>query len=141
MKTISHMALVRQQENQNQTLGQGCIFADDFTVLLEFCILELPWKNNERRVSRIPSGVYDVVKRHSPKYQEHLHILNVPGRDWILMHHGNFYSDILGCILPGTDHLDINGDGLKDVTSSKATMKKIMALVPNEFKLQIIDEL
>jgi len=135
------MALVRQEENKKQTLGQGCIFAPDYSVLLEFCTLELPWRENKRRVSRIPSGVYNVVKRQSEKYDWHLHILDVPKRDWILIHHGNFYTDILGCILPGADHVDIDGDGLKDVTSSRATMEKIMALVPDEFTLQIIDEL
>lgn len=135
------MALVRLARNEKQTLGQGVIFSEAYEPLLDFCTLELGWKNNQRRVSCIPSGAYTVKKRYSKKYAWHLHVQDVPGRDWILIHHGNFYTDILGCILPGADHVDINADGLKDVTSSKRTMKRIMALVPDEFKLQIIDEI
>ena len=141
MSSISHMAIVRQERNKKQTLGQGVIFSEQYEALFEFKTLELPWLENKRRVSCIPSGVYTVKKRWSEKYGWHLHVLDVPGRDWILIHFGNFYTDILGCILPGADHVDINGDGLKDVTSSKRTMKRILALVPDEFKLQIIDEI
>jgi hypothetical protein len=31
--------------------------------------IELPWKNNEKRVSCIPEGKYFIKKRHSQKFQ------------------------------------------------------------------------
>ena len=135
------MAIVRQQRNEKQTLGRGVIFGEDYTELLTFHTLELPWKENKRRISCIPADTYTVKKRWSEKYGWHLHITNVKGRTWILMHFGNFYTDILGCILAGNNHVDINNDGLKDITSSKKIMRLIMELVPENFKLQIIDEL
>jgi hypothetical protein len=135
------MAIVRQQRNEKQMLGRGVIFGEDYTELLTFHTLELPWKENKRRISCIPAYTYTVKKRWSEKYGWHLHITNVKGRTWILMHFGNFYTDILGCILAGNNHVDINNDGLKDITSSKKIMRLIMELVPENFKLQIIDEL
>ncbi|QNF35872.1 hypothetical protein HUW51_17135 [Adhaeribacter swui] len=99
--------------------------------------LELPWLQNKSKVSCIPTGTYQVRKRNSPKYGDHFHVLDVPGRDYILIHHGNYYTDILGCILPGQNFSDINGDGLRDVTNSKNTMKMLLSLLPDSFTLII----
>lgn len=131
MADITHIVLKRFESHEKQVLGQlqvgGIIFRT----------LELGWHNNEKRVSCIPKGTYDVVKRTSPKYGQHFHILNVPNRDYILIHHGNFYTDILGCILVGTQHTDINGDGLRDVVNSKVAMAQLVKLLPERFKLTI----
>jgi hypothetical protein len=48
-----------------------------------FFSLEPAWKNKERNQSCIPPGRYKVVKRNSPKFGDHFHVLNVPGRDYI----------------------------------------------------------
>ena len=131
------MSIVRGSSDDKQTLGKGYIFNHKYEVLLEFFTLELPWLNNQRNISCIPEGVYSMRKRYSEKYKWHLHVIGTKGRSWILMHHGNFYDDIRGCILVGDSHTDINKDGYKDVTNSKGTMKQIMKIVPDEFKLQI----
>jgi hypothetical protein len=104
-------------------------------ILLAFKTLELPWKDNERKVSCIPIGKYDVVKRKSPKYGNHFHVQDVPNRDMILIHSGNYISDILGCILPGRNPADINNDGYSDVTHSKQTMAELNKILPEKFKL------
>jgi hypothetical protein len=103
-----------------------------------FKTLELPWKENAVQASCIPKGVYETVKRNSIKYGEHFHLLNVPGRTWILIHHGNYYRDVLGCILPGRTHADIDGDGYSDVTHSKQTMQRLNELLPASFKTVIL---
>ena len=73
--------------------------------------LELPWKNNERRVSCIPAGTYRFHRRFSPKHNcEVFEVLDVPGRDDIEIHVGNFAHDSLGCILVGTAFATINGE-------------------------------
>lgn len=127
----THIVLKRFESHEKQVLGQlqvgGIIFRT----------LELGWHDNEKRISCIPKGTYDVVKRVSPKYGEHFHVLNVPNRDMILIHHGNFHTDILGCILVGLKHVDINGDGLRDVTSSKVAMAQLVKLLPERLKLTI----
>ena len=99
--------------------------------------LELSWKNNNKKVSCIPKGKYKVKKRTSAKYGEHFHILDVKNRDFILIHFGNYHTDILGCVLVGKGLRDINNDGRLDVTSSKQAMKEILAVMPNSFDLEI----
>ena len=127
--------LIRSHWNDKQVEGRLFIGAD-FVLTLE-----LPWKENKRRVSCIPAGRYTVVRRTSPKYGEHFHITNVPNRDLILIHAGNYagsknpktkMSDILGCILVGTSMYDINADGIVDITNSKKAMKKLLKLLPQE---------
>ena len=79
--------------------------------------LELAWEDNQKRVSCIPKGVYEVKKRHTQKSKykyEHLHILDVPDRELILMHIGNYPKNSKGCILLGnTRALNFVGDSRK----------------------------
>ena len=61
--------------------------------------IELPWKNNHTRVSCIPEGTYELVKRWSPKFNRHLQLLNVPKRNFILIHPANdALKELKGCI-------------------------------------------
>ena len=63
--------------------------------------IELPWKNNHTRVSCIPEGTYELVKRWSPKFNRHLQVLNVPKRKFILIHPANDAKhELKGCIAP-----------------------------------------
>lgn len=105
--------------------------------------LELPWLNNKNKVSCIPEGFYEVVKRKSPAHGLCFHVKSigkdqVEGREWILIHSGNYYTQILGCILVGRLHTDINKDGLKDVTSSKDTLQELLNVAPDQFIMQIM---
>jgi len=108
--------------------------------------LELPWKDNASKVSCIPEGVYQVVTRTSTKYGRHLHITGVPNRDLILIHWGNYagsknkktgHPDIKGCVLVGDSFVDLNGDGIADITRSKPMFVTLMLLFPNGFELTI----
>ncbi len=103
-----------------------------------FCTLELGWKDNKRNISCIPKGEYTVVKRYSRKFKHHFHVTGVEGRSYILIHKGNYYTDIRGCILVGTDFKNINGDHLLDVINSNTAMDKLLELMPDKFKLTII---
>jgi hypothetical protein len=51
--------------------------------------IELPWLHNQRRISCIPEGEYLLLKRFSLKFKWHIHLQNVPGRDFILIHPAN----------------------------------------------------
>jgi Family of unknown function (DUF5675) len=63
--------------------------------------IELPWKNNLTRVSCIPEGKYELVKRWSPKFNRHLQVMNVPKRNFILIHPANdALKELKGCIAP-----------------------------------------
>jgi hypothetical protein len=87
--------------------------------------IELPWLHNQQRVSCIPEGEYVLQKRFSPKFQWHLHLRNVPGRDLILIHPANDAKmELLGCIATVTKHTGI-GKG----SSSRKALEKLKALV------------
>ena len=133
MRAILH----RDPSQDKQTLG-GLILSDPTGKTVFTCkTLELPWLANARRKSCIPKGTYNVVPRHSDKYGPHLHITNVPKRDAVLIHSGNYFTQILGCILVGSAHSDINKDGYKDVVSSRKTLDKLVKLAPEGFTLTI----
>lgn len=63
--------------------------------------LELPWRNNQRNVSRIPAGEYTVERTISPRFGKAWQVKAVPERSHILIHRGNAPEDTEGCILVG----------------------------------------
>ena len=63
--------------------------------------IELPWKNNQSRISYIPEGKYRLVKRYSPRHKWHFELKDVPGRQLILIHPANdAMLELQGCIAP-----------------------------------------
>ena len=86
--------------------------------------LELPWKDNRARVSCIPTGRYELLKRYSPRFQWHLQLADVPGRSDILIHPANdAMKELKGCIAPVTMITD-TGKGLH----SRKGLKKLNAI-------------
>jgi hypothetical protein len=72
--------------------------------------IELPWKNNEKRVSCIPEGKYFLEKRYSTKLKRHIEVKNVANRSYILFHPANnALQELNGCIAPVTK---LSGAGL-----------------------------
>lgn len=134
------LLIKRIEDDEKQTLGIGKVVDKENKIIYQFTTLELADKDNQKRISCIPKGIYKVKKRVSKKYGTHFHILDVPNRSFILIHHGNYHTDILGCILCGDYNkgfVDINKDGYKDVVSSKPTMKKLLDILPDSFELTI----
>lgn len=132
-----HVKIQRIQKGEYQTLGILTIYDDGNFPSWSCRTLELPDKQNQRRISCIPEGKYEVVKRHTDKYKDHFHITGVPNRDYILIHNANYVRQLLGCIAVGLSHTDIDGDGLRDVTASKNTLKDLNAKLPESFSLEI----
>ena len=65
--------------------------------------IELPYKNNETKVSCIPEGKYFIKKRYNKKFQWHLDVLDVKNRSLILFHPANnALQELNGCIAPVT---------------------------------------
>lgn len=129
--------LKRIYKCDKQVLGIMTLFDDLSFPYYEVRTLELPDKENQKEISCIPCGEYEVVKRYSEKYKDHFHILNVPNRDYILIHNANFVRQLKGCIAVGFSHSDIDGDGLRDVTESKKTLKALNKQLPDKFNLII----
>lgn len=116
---------------------QGRLYIDD-----EFACytLENPWLNNERRISCIPAGTYEIKFRrvggwfkqaqetfpelHNPVFGM-LEIHDVPERDYILIHWGNYPKDTDGCILVGeTESADVVG-------ASRDAYRKVYPIISN----------
>ena len=121
MKTV---IVNRDWQDQNQSLGV-CYVKDEtgaFTFKSES--IERGWRNNERGVSCIPPGEYDLALEYSPRFRKMLwEIYGVPNRRECKFHAANYARQLNGCIALGQKRKDIDGDGYFDVTSSKDTMK------------------
>lgn len=130
--------LVRAAYNDKQVKGMAEVRDAEGKFRFAFFTLELPWMDNERRRSCIPHGTYNCVRRTSQKYGHHWHVQDVEGRSLILIHHGNYHHETLGCILVGRELVDLNRDGLLDTTASVATMNELRRILPDTFELEII---
>lgn len=87
--------------------------------------IELPWRNNQRNISCIPEGRYELQPRFSRKFKHHLILKNVANRSFILIHPANdAQRDLEGCIAPVT-YLSGIGKGLH----SRDAMQKLLSLV------------
>ncbi|MDP4213286.1 MAG: DUF5675 family protein [Bacteroidota bacterium] len=87
--------------------------------------IELPWKNNQARVSCIPEGRYELVKRWSLRFNWHLQVMNVPQRSFILIHPANDASrELKGCIAP-VGIITGAGKGIR----SRMALSKLTSLV------------
>jgi hypothetical protein len=87
--------------------------------------IELPWLENQKRISCIPEGEYFVQMRFSPKFKWHLQLMNVPGRDLILIHPANdAKKELLGCIATVSKHTGI-GKG----SNSRQALEKLKTIV------------
>ena len=114
----ANLLLIRDTFTDKSTLGKLYLNGEFYGHTLE-----LAWKDNQKRVSCIPKGGYEVKKRHTEKSKykyEHLHILDVPDRELILMHIGNYPKNSKGCILVG------NTRALNFVGESRKAFYKLM---------------
>lgn len=114
--------------------------------------IELPWRNNSMSTnaalaSCVPEGIYLVRKEPAKPGRDYVYFrfIHVPARNWepaykasnILIHTANYVSDLLGCIAPGSRHVDINQDGTIDVVDSTKKMKYLADILPAFFELEI----
>ena len=92
--------------------------------------IELPWKNNQRQISCIPEGTYELKKRHTARFGDHLILLNVPNRSYILLHAANdAMKEIKGCIATVTV---LTGQGRGD--HARMALAKLVAAVYPAFE-------
>lgn len=138
--------LKRMQKNEAGT--SGFVIIDD---AFECFSLELPDKDNQRKVSCIPIGKYLILERKDPtpmtmKYRQkydwfnfHLCLQDVKSRSGIYLHVGNTIKDSYGCILLGQQ---INTSMF--LSSSRKAYKsfynKIISALGNDEKVTITIE-
>lgn len=100
MKDKINILIIREIFTDKSTIGSlsinGEVFCDT---------LELPFLDNQKSISCIPVGSYDVrlrtARESATRDYLHLMIKDVPERSYILFHKGNYPKDTEGCILVG----------------------------------------
>ncbi len=129
---IDKLTIIRAHKRKDCTLS--VVIAGDFVCKM----LELPWLGNQKNVSCIPVGNYRAKKRISPNKQyEVIEYMFVPNRAYIQIHKGNYTRQLLGCQLAGVEFIDLDGDGVPDITSTGDTLEKLLSLLPKEFTIEI----
>lgn len=92
--------------------------------------IELPWKNNQHRISCIPEGRYELTKRYSQRFGWHLLVNGVTERSYILIHAFNdALKESKGCIAPVSI---CTGEGKGN--NARASLKKLLAIVYPELE-------
>lgn len=93
----------------------------------------------ERGGACIPAGTYALKRVDSPSQGNVFQVMDVPGRDHILIHPANWSKQLRGCIAPG-DAFEML-DGEDGVAASKRAMAEVMKVLAdvNAASLVIID--
>ena len=101
--------------------------------------LERGWQDNMSNISCVPEGTYPLKKEYSPRFNEDLwELYDVPGRSECKFHVANYWRQLNGCIALGKKHLDIDGDGDPDVTSSRKTLNYFHEIMGEDIKAEVI---
>lgn len=127
--------------DRNQTLGICSIIDSDNKPIFSSISLERGNRNNQRNISCILAGTYNVVLEYSAKFKQNLYeIKGVPNRSECKFHAANYWYQLNGCIALGDALADINKDGYNDVTNSKNTLKRFHKALEGakEIKLLIV---
>ena len=95
-----NLLLIRDTHTDKSTIGKLYLNGE-----LMCDTLENPYLDNQRNISCIPAGQYNVRLRlaRESATRDYLHLLvqEVPNRSYILFHIGNTAKDTQGCILVG----------------------------------------
>lgn len=113
------------------TFGVLLIQTEIFCVTLEPCEYE-----NQKNISCIPAGCYEMEQFTSPKFGPTYQIVNVPGRDLILVHKGNEVDETEGCIIIAEKFGKL-GPG-RAVLNSGNTFEMFMGAMAPYHKLDLI---
>jgi hypothetical protein len=107
---------------------------------LEMFTIERAWRDNEARISCIPTGVYTLVRHESEKYPDAWALVGdtvshypEPGkmRSAILIHPANHASELAGCIAPGRTIAWIGGQ--IGVASSRDACEELYQLIARNY--------
>lgn len=100
-----------------------------------FYTIERPWVNNERGISCIPEGEYELAWIKSPRFGWCYQVKDVTNRSHILIHVANYATDVTGCVGLG---MSLMGDRIAVANSRKAMKKfhRIMDKKPCRIKVE-----
>lgn len=133
LETMKTVHIHRKTQDHNQTLGNLSVINEEGKPVFGSVVLERGWRNNAKGESCIPVGEYVLKLEYSPRFRMDLwEVYGVPGRSECKFHAANYWYQLNGCMAPGETLVDLNKDGYNDVTNSKNTLKKFMAVMGND---------
>ena len=135
---MKKLVLTRLSSDHTCTLGMLSVY-DGLQKQAELRTLEPPWYNNATGKSCIPEGKYQVRPRSTQGRGDHLILIDVQGRSFILIHSGNFPADSTGCVLVGMRFSDLDSDGKLDISASREALHILTSLVQEPAMLTIVD--
>lgn len=114
--------------------SNGTVYNDEKSICHT---IELPWKENQKKISCIPEGRYEIVKRYSAKFKWHFILMNVPNRAYILIHPANdALKELKGCIAP-VSILVAAGKGYESKKALKSLSSIIYPLLDQKEKIYL----
>lgn len=128
-----------------ETLSRVYVRAQNETVY-ECAMIELPDRDNETNISRIPADTYVLEQLESSPAFDYPHFwvheegeTDAHGRRGIKWHIANFVRQLNGCGAPGERFTDLDRDGVVDVTNSEDTLEELLDVLPERCELEVIN--
>jgi len=135
---MNKVYLYRIKGDRNQALGFLLIKNEKGWPLYVSACLERGYMNNASNISNVPEGTYDLVLELSNKFNRFLwELKGVPGRSECKIHAANYWNQLNGCISPGINIKDLNGDGYLDVTDSGKALDQFHSVMNGQTKTTI----
>lgn len=129
MHTLTINRCIKTDKN---TLGFVTLTNSRGKIIFNCVSLELPFLENKKQVSCIPTGTYRAVKTKSQKFGDVVLLKQVRNRESILIHLGNYSKDTLGCILLGKNIEYSVGMAEHYITQSRLTITGFFGVASEE---------
>lgn len=134
---MKKVIIERNHFTDKQTTGTIIIINESNQIVFSAMTLELPFNHNQRNISCIPKGIYTCDRITSPRFGVCYRVNDVPNRMHILIHVGNYYTDIRGCILIGQGLVKIDKNNDLDLVNSQMTMNNFQVIAGQKIQLII----
>lgn len=126
--------LQRLTGDRNQTTGYLAIRDNKGNYRFINPCIERGYRDNERNVSNVPSGIYPIVFEYSPKFKTALwELKKVPNRSECKIHSANYWQQLNGCISPGSYMKYLNNDKYLDLAASRQSLNNFHRVMKREF--------
>ena len=134
---MKKVIIERDSYTSNQTTGTIKVVNENNVIVFSAMTLELADKYNQKQISCIPKGLYICDRITSPKLGVCYRVNDVPNRLHILIHVGNYYTDIKGCILIGQGLVKLDKNDDLDLVNSQMTMNNFQLIAGAKIQLII----
>tara|TARA_R110000782_G_scaffold194427_1_gene284060 strand:+ start:49 stop:477 length:429 start_codon:yes stop_codon:yes gene_type:complete len=130
---MKKIIVTRHWSDTNQSTGTFLVVDEKGQPIFGCLCIERGDRNNQRNVSRVNSGTYELVLEWSPKFKRNLwELKGTEGRSEAKIHPSNYWDQLNGCIALGLRLKDLDNDGYYDVTNSGNTVKEFHEIMKGQ---------